>query len=277
MRHPCYNTIRNNFFKVIFKTGQDFMNYLVKTIGVFVYLVLVGQYTHSMELEERGKRKLPEIEEFATEKLAKKQKILIPQADEFYKAIRFGNLEKIKTILNSLSPEIQKELVNYADTKGKWPLQQVVLEIPAEHPSRSKYFQITQELIEKGADINYFGFGKTGFSNQPLLLQAIDKENWNLAGFLFSKGTNPNITIPVDGKEITLMKEISNRIDRKIRYIRGRLDKLNRFAHMGMKYVGPEQFEEMENQADIKELERRGVDKITDILTLKARLQGWIK
>jgi hypothetical protein len=242
---------------------------LIKIASILAGL-LAGQLIHSMVVEEKGKRKLTEIAEPEEGQAVKKQKI--PQIDEFFTALWAGNLETVKEILANLSPEEQKELVNYVDIKGRWPLQQVVSAMPAEHPARSKYFQLIQELVVKGADINYFNSGKAGFSNQPLLLQAASKEDWQLVKLLLSQGANPNITIIVDGQVTVLMDEISKQIEGKMRYIEKRLSELANAVCPGEEFV---EMEECEVVVNITKMEDKGMAKILELEDIQRLLKKY--
>jgi ankyrin repeat protein len=248
--------------------------------GILLTLVLIGQIAYSMVVEERGKRKFPEIEESAEEQVTKKQKIsATSQLHDFFNAIWTGNLQNVKAILNSLSPEKQKELVNYVDA-NKWALQQAILGMPATDIGRSNYFQIIEELINRGANVNYFGQGKAGFINQPLLLQAIDKEDWELAKFLLSKGANPNITIVSDNTMTTIMNEINNRIDQKIEYIEKQLSNLAYLASLArsgqrvtrLEYSLYGEIANLKPQEYLK-MENAGKAKLLELQRIKAELQ----
>jgi hypothetical protein len=202
------------------------MNSHLKILGILIGLCLVGPFAYpmEMEMEERGKRKSPEIEESAEKQQAsKKIKMEAFQTfiNTFFAAISEGNLEKVNTILNSLEPKNQKLLVNYFDkSSDHWPLQlawSAILAHKAQTNTKPIYFAIMKKLIEKGANINYshpWPFFPPGL---PVLTQAVKAEDWDTVKFLLLWGADPDIKTPeVISGEIHHLS-LTDLIDKKIK------------------------------------------------------------
>jgi hypothetical protein len=239
----------------------------LKIIRILLGLALFARlaYSMEMEMEERGKRKSPEIEESAEKQQAsKKIKMEAFQTliNTFFAAISEGNLEKVNTILNSLPPEFQKKLVNYFEkSSGHWPLQlawSAILAHKNQPNTKPIYFSIMKKLIEKGANINFTS--PSGVQKSTILEQAVRNEDWDTVKFLLLSGADPDLII----RELSLGKIITSLLD----IIDEKIQKHQSY----LKYGGNPRNTPIKSAAKQKEINK----KINDLEDAKKMIQYYI-
>jgi hypothetical protein len=165
-----------------------------------------------------GEKRFP-IEELPGKKQKQEFKPLPENIQEFFLVIGAGRLELVKEILDNLSPDDQKKLVNYVDeTSGRWPLQLAMSGIFAQRASKASlsdkpiYREIMKSLASRGADINYIYIDYSG-KRKSLLSLAVKEDDWDTVGLLLNYfGINPDV-----------FPQLTNSINEKIKAIEARL------------------------------------------------------